>query len=467
MEAYLPRKLEKLNLVLKPLNQIYSDRENEITSYSQLYDHAVNFFINCLKQIPKFENIGVDKFHSVLSSISEEDFYEKGIEWLNNEVNSLLTTNFELDFSHVPFLENCAFIGAENVLEMFKNYSLIIAHTNMFHLWLDYMILKTQNLHIYFSFIVNEKIHFSENPKNFIFFDNSLETLHHYHLQGCWTVYITHYIFTSLEIEKANSLTLFNEDNEKYIQNYGHFFTFSTMTFFQLNYYINLIYSVNPELERKVEKKILYKKISEINPLRVLVLYKIIFKSNDFFKAMHYISNEKVLFLHYIGDTDFSEYGEIHASVIKLVNLSEVGKFKSFIEKYSAYLKQNPQILNIVKFNNLPFYISRDLMIDKMNKFCSRNEILELGKKYNTCLKVPKTFPSKLSDIINYEDFLIFLKKKELNLPLIIKFSSDVNSSYSHLMIIIISDEGLKNFCEYIKIYSEGHSESIYKKLKL
>ena len=123
-------------------------------------------------------------------------------------------------------------------------YKLILLHTNSLNLYLEKILIDRLYGNIStstfsFNFICDNSDDFIYDPKNFIIFHHNLSTLLRYKNLGCWTVYMTHLIFTN-----NNNNPIIHEQllqNIKLLKENHKFFNFSVHFFFQLKNYFKVI----------------------------------------------------------------------------------------------------------------------------------------------------------------------------------------------------------------------------------
>ena len=85
----------------------------------------------------------------------------------------------------------------------------------------------------------------------------------------------------------------------------------------------------------------------------------------------------------------------------------------------------------------------------------------EFSKEVNDPkVQLPVSHSVKLTDVYEYEQFKSFMEEKNLQLPIILKYSGP-NEKYNHLIINIITEKGLQNYISFIKDFSKGNEDKI------
>jgi inositol-1,3,4-trisphosphate 5/6-kinase/inositol-tetrakisphosphate 1-kinase len=114
-------------------------------------------------------------------------------------------------------------------------------------------------------------------------------------------------------------------------------------------------------------------------------------------------------------------------------------------------LNSNKNLINVNK---------RDLMIEFLLNFCNCAKLKTVQEKYSTEVLVPHCYPVEYKEIYELYQFENFINEKNLTLPLIIKYSGP-RTDFNHLLITIITPEGLSNYVEFFKNYAKGFKDEI------
>lgn len=462
------------------LNQIYTDIVNKFFNY----DHLITFiFQKIIQNNEKLKEILLysENFsNTYLISNSERKF--DIIEFAKHYKSNLLE-NFSINFDKEIF-ENLKDIKLNfNYLDKNIIYGIIqdshnvnLVYENPLHAFIDFVILGFNSYSDIFTFnIKNNKTFISEvnhNPKRYFVFDSNLSQLLEFHNIGCWTTYLTQYTFTSFSVSSKNPFQNLLITNLKILKDKGKFFNFSTHIFHQIKYYMTFIADINKEIvENKADYLLLEEKLNKLNPHRVLTFYKINFKKGEFKKAMHYTSNEKVLFCSHIGglsndileyteDIDISLNGKINIIMIKISENQEVQNFSNFIKAVESYPVKNTDCFLINSCSSLPVVTQRDSMSQFLQNFCQDEKTKHICENYHTKLFLPTCYSVELKNVYEYSSFTSFLTEKNLKLPVIIKYTGP-RTDFNHLLINIINDQGIQNYIEFMKNYAKGYEDKI------
>ena len=438
------------------LYQIYS---NPKTNYNN-YEDIIN---NLFKEKNTSSNIINNNIKEIIynySTIISEENINKFIISINEKLKDFIKENlnfYEFETINISYLNDIS-----------NKVNIFFIHKNLMELYIDYKILEFFKIENKITFLLSNDIEkkISLNPKNFVCFDYNLKNLYEYHLKGCWTVYCTCLLKMNF---KDNIIQPYfkdlNKNNLKIIQNKSTFFNFSIFFFIQLNNYINIFEIVNKKIKNNnSNNNILQNELNKLNPIKCLTIYRYFHKSGEIKRAHLYICSNKVNFISYAGslgeEKEFDNllklnlFGEFNCFLSKISDAQDLKNFPNLIKHIEEFFKNNKNVYSLsstdTKFKYI--YLERDKMVEFINKFI---------KKFNdNNIQLPISIPCKLIDIYNYKDFKKFLEKNKINLPIIIKYEGPT-PNYNHLLINIINDYGLKNYCEYMKDYSKGFENQI------
>ncbi len=438
------------------LYQIYSNPKRNYTNYEDIINNLIeeeknnsNNNINLIKEI-------INKYKNIKNEENIKEFINVINEKLNNFIQNNLKFN-EFETINLSYLN-----------DLYDKVNIFFIHKNLMELYIDYKILEYFKIENKIRFLLSNDIEkkILKIPKNFICFDYNLTNLYVYYLKGCWTVYCT--CLLKMNFKKNIIQPYFkelNNNNLEIIKNKSTFFNFSIFFFIQLNNYINIFQTVNKTITNIYSyNNILQKELNKINPIKCLTIYRYFHKEGEIKRAHLYICSNKVNFISYpgsLGENNIYDnllklniFGEFDCFLAKISDAQDLNNFPNLIKHIEEYFRNNKNIYSLssteIKFKNM--YLERDKMVEFINIF--------IKKFNNNQVKLPLSIPCKLTEVYNYEDFKFFLEKNNINLPIIIKYEGPT-PNYNHLLINIINNFGLKNYCEYFKNYSKGVENKI------
>ena len=441
------------------LNQIYTNHTQKFTEYDQI----LNFILDTAEKDaviePEEKQNLADYFKGDFSYTESSEECSQYKLRLDNIIQKISSSLFQ-DFY---FIEQEIFLNI--------NTQIMLLHKTALSAFIDYSLLKQINYDSLFTVRLQDEVFLSEvksNPKQYLIFDSNLSNLLTFHNLNTWTAYLTHYIFTTYYAEKENNpFYQLNKENLKILNNKGRFVNFSSQTFYQLRNYYKIVEEVNEEIEgNKADDSKLNEKISKLKPVRVLTFYKTHFKKGELRKSLHYTSTEKVMFIAHVGglineykeeDVKIDINGEFEVILIKVSENHELSHYSEFVQKVEDFPKLHPEVMLVNSSKNIPKVMKRDSMIEFLENFA--NKFLP-AKLDNERLLIPKTFPVSLQEVFEYDQFNSFINSKGLTLPLIIKYSGP-RVDFNHLLITIITEEGLKNYIYFMKNYSKGFEDKV------
>ena len=438
------------------LYQIYSNPKCNYTNYEDIIN-------NLIENENNNSNNNIDLIKEIINkykNIKNEENIKEFINIINEKLNNFIQNN--LNFNEFETI-NLSYLN-----DLYDKVNIFFIHKNLMELYIDYKILEYFKIENKITFLLSNNIekNILLKPKNFICFDYNLTNLYVYYLKGCWTVYCT--CLLKMNFKKNIIQPYFkelNNNNLEIIKNKSTFFTFSIFFFIQLNNYINIFQTVNKTITNIYSyNNILQNELNKINPIKCLTIYRYFHKEGEIKRAHLYICSNKVNFISYPGslgeDNKYDNllklniFGEFDCFLAKISDAQDLNNFPNLIKHIEEYFKNNKNIYSLssteIKFKNM--YLERDKMVEFINIF--------IKKFNNNLIKLPLSIPCKLTEVYNYEDFKFFLEKNNINLPIIIKYEGPT-PNYNHLLINIINNFGLKNYCEYFKNYSKGVENKI------
>lgn len=444
----------KLTIAINGLNQIYSDNKLQFTNYREVAENYISFLGSELKNCEIFELL--NKFSQEFVKLNKNfKFFE-----YKNELEIFISEKFsDIKNLNNKFLDSLnkdlIFLDEQSFLDIIKKYDAIIFNSEPFYLFLEFIILENLKYHQHFQYNLYNVVYDNINlcPKNFIVFHHDLSFLYEIADKGAWTIYLAHYIYTSFDEKKeSNPFYDLNKSNVKILKENGKFFNFSISNFIQLKNYLYLFEECNTEiLNNMSNKKLLDSKIDEINPIRVLFFYKIIFKKRELKRAKFFISNKYVLFTHHLGIDDNLDLNfKFSCILFKFSQLKEKETYKILISNTIEYTDSHKEILLLNSLANLNNFLERPLMVNSIRNFCEENNDI-LKNVY-----IPLTNTITFNKINEKELLKEYLVVNNLNLPIILKFTGlkEINNK----MVIIINEEGIQNFITYITEFINNKS---------
>lgn len=361
-----------------------------------------------------------------------------------------------------------------HINQLAENYNIIVKVPNQICLFIESIILTELHFPSSIKIINNEQDEelskvISQMPKNYFIFDFDLERLFHYHSMGTWTAYITNYIKIQCKNDLVSSYNTLNINNLNIIRTKGIFFNFSVFFVIQMLNYCSIIQQISKTLpSNKSNDFALKQAIKELKPINCLIIYRYLFKSGEIKRAHLFICNSKVNYIAYIGSTGQSSYddlldlsinykGKIDCFLGKFSEVQELQYFDKMIKSIEAYCDKNKDLYCINSLKHLDKFLIREKMIVLMQDYCKLDSIAKLP---NETIAFPLSYSEQLTSVNTYEDITSYMKKKNLSLPLILKFTGP-KLEYNHLLINIITEEGLKNYIAFIHSFTQGDKDKI------
>lgn len=309
----------------------------------------------------------------------------------------------------------------------------------------------------------------SLTPKNYFIFDYDLGRLYKYHSIGTWTAYITNYIKIQSKNDLVSAYTQLNINNLNTIKSKGTFFNFSVFFVIQMVNYCKIIKQISLALPSNTsDASILNQALKELNPINCLVIYRFLFKSGEIKRAHLFICNDKVNYIAFIGSIGQESYDEmldlsinskakIDCFLGKFSEVQELTRFNKMIKTIEAYCDKNKQFYCINSLKHLDKFLIREKMISLMRDYCKLDSVTKLN---NGTVAFPLSYSEHLINVYTYNQVTSFMKKNNLKLPLILKYTGP-KLNYNHLLINIITDEGLRNYITFIQSFTKGDEDKI------
>ena len=445
------------------LFQIYSNIKENYISYEDMTNKLLIAFNQNNTNIKTI-------FEEYKSGLIEES---KTIKEINKEFINKINKNSEKKINNIFEGQNKDFeiIKLKPLYSFFEKFNKIyFNYDNLLYLLIDFNIFNLLNIDIHcITFYINIKEIFNNkniNPQKFLVFDTRLETLYHYHLLGCFTVYLSHLVKMDLVNDEQKAyIDKFNDANLIVLNEKGIFFDFSLTFMIQCINYIKYIDNYEKELKNYAGDTLSDKIRSKTGAYNVMVIFRFFFKNMEMKRALYFLCNDKVLYTTYIGDNKkncyyylnkfyiSNKYKKPNAFITKLSSNICLTDYHQLIEDLIKIQNEHPEIFFSSNIKNVKVYLNRTLQINLIKNF-----IKELKSDK---MLFPKTIEEPYLNIDTYEKFINILNKNNLAFPLILKFSGD-HIKYDHLYINILCEDGLKNFIEYFKNYtSKSNKEKI------
>lgn len=432
----------------------------------QIYQEPTLKFENYENMFTKlFNTFSIDKQNQIKNTILSSNI--KSISQLNENIYSITQTPLENIFN----ISNFQTINLKYLNELTKDTNLYFIYNNMLELYLDHSIINQftliENKHR-FIFDLQNSNEFNtllqQQPKQFIIFDFNLGNLYNYHLKGHYTVYLTHLIKIMISYP-SNYIKDVNTSNLDILKKHSCFFDFSLFYFTQINNYRSLIININKANISNIKADSLSLKKQLQTKINCLVIYRYYYKNKELQRSHLFNCNDNVNYISYTGSLgiyetyddlmDLSLQNKFDAIIAKFSDASECKQYYKFIEEIKKYLNNNKNVLCMTNLHNVNNYLERENMVTTINDFI-------LYTKENNKLVCPKSFAVYLDKVYEYEQFSTFMKDNNLIFPLIMKYAGPKNK-YNHLLVNIITENGLANYINYIKEFSkEEEKTSIY-----
>ena len=458
------KKVGKINIVIfnGGLFQVYQNPKENYRNYNEIIKQNIKKLLN------NFPNITEQSLSNLFEKYLEKTWGCKKVDELFQDFDKELKKLCGDDSYNDILFKASEFetIPKKYLDTLSETTNVYFIHENLLNLIIDYKILYSLQMENGILFLLREDLRITtsieKTPKHFICFDYNLVNLHNYHECGCWTIYLCPFIKMTLENNKDEYFDNLNIFNLKILKKYKKFFDFSLFFFIQLTNYISYIKEVNKKIKgAKCDQNKLEEELNSKNLVNCLVFYRYFFKAGEIKRAHIFMCNDKVNFISYFGSVgqenfdnllDLNLCGKFHCILPKFCDPQDIRYFSKIINTIQQYLKDNNKIISFCNLDNKDIYLKRELMINFMNDFTKNLN--------DSKILIPKSFSLHYKDVYEYEQFKSFMDKNEIKLPLMLKFEGPTKN-YNHLMINIITDEGLRNYIEYMKNYSKGKENQI------
>ena len=458
------KKVGKINIVIfnGGLFQVYQNPKENYRNYNEIIKQNIKKLLN------NFPNLTEESISNLFEKYLEKTWGCKKVdEFIQDFDKELKKLCGDDSYNDILFkASEFETIPKKYLDALSETTNVYFIHENLLNLIIDYKILYSLQMENGILFLLREDLRITtsieKTPKHFICFDYNLVNLHNYHECGCWTIYLCPFIKMTLENNKDEYFDNLNIFNLKILKKYKKFFDFSLFFFIQLTNYISYIKEVNKKIKgAKCDQNKLEEELNSKNLVNCLVFYRYFFKAGEIKRAHLFMCNDKVNFISYFGSVgqenfdnllDLNLCGKFHCILPKFCDPQDIRYFSKIINTIQQYLKDNNKIISFCNLDNKDIYLKRELMINFMNDFTKNLN--------DSKILIPKSFSVHYKDVYEYEQFKSFMDKNEIKLPLMLKFEGPTKN-YNHLMINIITDEGLKNYIEYMKNYSKGKENQI------
>ena len=339
------------------------------------------------------------------------------------------------------------------MLEEFKKkkFYLVLYYDDLVSFYLDYKILKFLNIEDFFIYKLKCQlmIEVAKCPKHYIILSDNCSLINQFQNIGTWTGLLVTLVLSKLDLSGE-----YYDQVNKNIKNIKEGFKpdFTATTFFQQKYIYQVILSlINETKEIHSNSILLEEKLT--NKVKCLTAVKTGRSTKEYKKHMFFLSNEKCIFYPHLGGHDISLNKKFDVLLNRTFHTADFIKYKPLLNNLVDYTSKNREVLWIDNFNNIDGFILRDKMVELLTRFISLNSIKILNAKYNAKLEFPTSQFISLKILLNFNECMSYLKRHNINLPIILKFQSD-EKEVSHQMLLIISENGLKNVSQFAKKFN-------------
>lgn len=438
-----------LNICFEAMNQFYYI-SNEILTYNQLYDKIFKKYLDN-ESLKDYVHLEYSVFKSKVCELL-------GIYCgdLVHHFTSLLKSEFEM----------ITYVGSgklEYVTQSGTN--LIFFNANALYLLMDEIIVSNHRKDPEFNFLFmseNELITNIQNnftPKLYIALSHSLEKLLKFEEIGCWTILLTHIIYSHHDNDPEGNHEWKNikEWNLEYLNNNKKFYSFSSNNFYQLYKYYNHISNINNKSSAKIrQNEMLEQLISELNPIRVLLFTRCLRRSQEYKKQRYYISNDEVLYIPHLGGNNLEKDGKFDEVLAKTVEVKDLQLYSELLHNICEYTYQN----NIIMLNDINImnkFVEKDLQGQYLSEFCLDHTIDRIKERYNCNLVFPKSFVIPMEKLKSKTHFIDLINSNNLQFPIVIKYKGK-STFYKHLISFIFN---LDSYNSFIKYFENEESQNV------
>jgi hypothetical protein len=342
-----------------------------------------------------------------------------------------------------------------------KNYGLVLYYSNILEFYAEYRILHTLKLEHFFTFLLNSQLvqNVTHSPKRYIVLSEAASVVQDFQKLGAWTGLIVTLVLSYLDLSGP-----YFELVQRNIQliNQGFMPDFTATTFFQQKYIIELIASLNAKHEGSAcNRGMLEESLS--SKILVFTAIRTSFKYSDYKKHRFILSNERCIYYPHVGGNEIFFKKNFNVLLNRIIYQADFLNYKQLLDHMMNYVSINKQVLLIDNLKNIDGFLLRDKMVALLSDFTKLESIRKLNDKYNVKMEFPSSEYVSLKIFLDYEIISGFMKKHNINLPIIVKFQSD-NREVCHQMVLIISENGLKNINEFVKNFDVDNTFCVIQK---
>lgn len=409
-------KKPNISLVFKGLNQVYRHKKFVFTHYSQLTEYLeTSKVLESKSQITK------------LFAFTSEKILEKLRDTFDFKL--ILSVDYEYDWKDSDESKHDKYLD------------------------IDKQLIEAQGLERFFIFQKWEKLkaEIELNPRSFVIFNENSFILSKYKKISCWTSLITDLFYSFFEdtdsyvkeLVKVNTIEFPKQFSQKI-----DYFDFQSVSILQNAYYYNLIRS-DPCIS-------IQNYLKEHKVIKVLTLFRILPKISDFPKTDFLESNEKVIYINHLGGNDIALNNEFDMISPRITDYQDLIYYKELYENVNRYSEANH-----VLFINNPKYIEPFLYRGKMSQLLKTfSASMKLDCFEGLKVEFPNYLQALANSINDVNHFKQLLQSCNLELPLIIKYNSEVKED-NHLLTLVVSETGLLPLIEYYRTRTEDKLELI------
>ena len=253
------------------LFQIYSNYKDNYLSYEDLTNKLLTSFnqnnTNIKKIFEEYKN-------RLIESKTIKEINKEFINKINKNSEKKINNLFEGQNKYLEIINlKTLYLFFDKFNKIYFNYE------NLLYLLIDFNIFNLLNIDIhYITFCINIKEIFNDkkiNPQKYLVFDTRLETLYHYHLLGCFTVYLSHLVKMDLVNDEQKAyIDKFNDANLIVLNEKGIFFDFSLTFMIQCINYIKYIDNYEKELKNYAGDTLSDKIRNKTGAYNVMVIFR-------------------------------------------------------------------------------------------------------------------------------------------------------------------------------------------------
>ena len=321
-------------------------------------------------------------------------------------------------------------------------------YDNPLTFYTEYKILKYLKLEENFIFKLKTQliIEIAQCPKNYIVLSENCLVLQEFQSFGTWTGLLVIFVLSSLDL----SGIYYNQIMKNIeIIKAGFMPNFTSTTFFQQKYLYKVIFElINEYQDINCKSDIFEKKLDK--KLICVTAIRTSFKYSDYKKHRFILSNEDCIFYPHLGGNDISINKKFNVLLNRIIYEADFLNYRVLLDNMVDYVSKNKEVLLIDNLKNLDGFLLRDKMVELLQRFINLDSVKKVNEKYKVKLAFPTSQYASLKMLVNYNEFKSYLTHHNIDLPIIIKFQSE-SREISHQMLLIISDNGLKNVHEFVQ----------------